>query len=43
MFGGHGVEVDGLCFALEFDGEVYRKADAETDRAFADAGWDPFV
>ena len=43
MFGGHGVYADGLCFALEIGGEVYLKADAETESAFADAGSDPFV
>jgi DNA transformation protein len=43
MFGGHGVYADGLCFALEIGGEVYLKADAETEGAFADAGSDPFV
>jgi DNA transformation protein len=43
MFGGQAVYADGLCFALDIDGEVYLKADAETERAFADAGSAPFV
>jgi DNA transformation protein len=43
MFGGHGVYADGLCFALEIDGEVYLKADAECEAEFAAAGSSPFV
>jgi DNA transformation protein len=43
MFGGHGVYADGLCFALEIDGEVYLKADAESEAEFAAAGSAPFV
>jgi DNA transformation protein len=43
MFGGHGVYADGLCFALEIDGEVYLKADAESEPEFAEAGSAPFV
>jgi DNA transformation protein len=43
MFSGHGVYADGLCFALEIDGEVYLKTDAESEPEFADAGSAPFV
>lgn len=43
MFGGHGVYAEGLFFALEFDGEIYLKADATTRPAFAAAGSSPFV
>ncbi len=43
MFGGHGVYVDGLCFAIESDGEVYLKTDEENRSAFAAAGSSPFV
>jgi len=43
MFGGHGVYADGLCFALEMDGEVFLKVDAQTREAFAAAGSSPFV
>jgi len=43
MFGGHGVYLDGLCFAIEADGEVYVKADEESRAAFAAAGSSPFV
>ena len=28
MFGGSGIYADGLCFAIEADGDVYIKADA---------------
>jgi DNA transformation protein len=43
MFGGHGVYLDGLCFAVESAGEVYMKTDAESQAAFAAAGSTPFV
>jgi DNA transformation protein len=43
MFGGHGVYCDGLCFAIEADGEVFVKADGETRPAFEAAGSSPFV
>ena len=43
MFGGHGVYADGLCFALEIDGEVYLKVDAETQAEFAAVDSRPFV
>ena len=43
MFGGHGVYLDGLCFAVESGGEVYLKADDQAKTVFADAGSAPFV
>jgi DNA transformation protein and related proteins len=43
MFGGHGVYADGLCFAIQSQGEVYLKADAESEKLYADAGSAPFV
>lgn len=43
MFGGHGIYADGIFFALESDGEIYLKADAETQPRFAAAGSRPFV
>ena len=43
MFSGYGVYADGLCFALNLGGEVYLKADAETEGEFAAAGSTPFV
>jgi len=43
MFGGSGVYVDGLCFALALNGEVYIKTDAEIRGAFEAAGSQPFV
>lgn len=38
MFGGKGVYHDGLVFALEVDGEILLKADAESAPDFAAAG-----
>ena len=38
MFGGKGIYREGTIFALEVDGEVLLKADAETAPAFAAAG-----
>ena len=43
MFGGAGVYAEGLCFAIELGGEVFLKADAETEAAFSGAGSSPFV
>ena len=43
MFGGHGVYADGLCFAIQSQGEVYLKTDAESEKVYADAGSAPFV
>jgi DNA transformation protein and related proteins len=43
MFGGQGVYLDELMFALEAGGELYLKADPETTGLFAKAGSSPFV
>lgn len=43
MFGGKGVYHKGVILALEVDGEVLLKADAETAPAFADAGASQWV
>jgi DNA transformation protein len=43
MFGGHGIYADDLCFALEISGEIFLKADAETEGRFAAAGSRPFT
>ncbi len=43
MFGGHGVFVDGLMFALESDGELYLKADDLTIPKLAAENSQPFV
>lgn len=38
MFGGKGIYHQGLIVALEVDGEILLKADAESEGEFADAG-----
>lgn len=43
MFGGHGIYRDGVMFALEAEGEIYAKADGETEGAFRAAGSAPFA
>ena len=43
MFGGHGIYADGLCFALQSDGEVYLKTDGENRAEFVSAGSRPFI
>ena len=43
LFGGHGVYIDGLCFAVEHGGEVFLKVDAESEPGFAAAGSAPFI
>ena len=43
MFGGHGVYIEGLCFAIEHRGEVFLKVDAESQPGFAAAGSSPFI
>jgi DNA transformation protein len=43
MFGGHGVYVDGLFFAIEAGGEIYLKADRHSAMRFQEAGSRPFV
>ena len=42
-FSGHGVYADGLYFAISLRGEVFLKADAEAEAAFAAAQSSPFV
>jgi DNA transformation protein and related proteins len=42
MFGGQGIYLGELMFALEADGELYLKADAATLEAFRAAGSRPF-
>lgn len=43
MFGGHGIYDGDTMFALEQGGEVYLKADAESENRFVAAGSSPFV
>ncbi len=43
MFGGHGVFLEGLMFALEADGEMYLKADEHTIPKLAAENSEPFV
>jgi DNA transformation protein and related proteins len=43
MFSGHGIYVDGWCFALSLRGEVYLRTDPEGAAALAAAGSQPFV
>jgi len=43
MFGGHGVYDGEIMFALEQDGEIYLKADSESEGRFIAAGSSPFV
>ena len=43
MFGGHGVYIEGLCFAIEHGGEVFLKVDAELAPGFGAAGSSPFI
>jgi DNA transformation protein len=43
MFGGHGIFLDDLMFALIAWDRLYFKVDEETRARFADAGGEPFV
>jgi DNA transformation protein and related proteins len=43
MFGGSGIYTEGLCFAIEADGEVFLKTDALSQADFSAAGSTPFV
>lgn len=43
MFGGTGFYVDGTIIALEIEGTLYLKTDAQTRQRFAEAGGSPFV
>ena len=42
MFGGSGVYVDGVMFALEADDVIYLKSDTSTDALFEREGCEPF-
>ncbi|WP_461482332.1 TfoX/Sxy family protein [Porticoccus sp.] len=42
MFGGHGIFLDGLMFALVVDGTLYLKADAKTQEHFLQRGLEVF-
>lgn len=43
MFGGYGIYVDGLMFALETGGEIYLKTDSESLPRFEARGLKPFA
>ena len=43
MFGGHGIFLDGLMFALIADDRLYFKADDDNRAIFEDAGSEPFT
>jgi DNA transformation protein len=43
MFGGHGIFMDDVMFALIAGCVLYLKADAETEDAFREAGSQPFT
>jgi DNA transformation protein len=43
MFGGSGIYADGLCFAIEADGEVFIKTDEVSRADFSAAGSSPFT
>jgi len=42
MFGGYGIFLDGLMFALVADSTLYLKADAETENVFEEKGLEKF-
>jgi DNA transformation protein len=43
MFGGHGLYLDGLFFAIESEGELFLKADAQSVPLFEAEGSAPFT
>jgi DNA transformation protein len=43
MFGGHGLYMDGLFFAIESEGELFLKADAQSAPLFEAEGSSPFT
>lgn len=43
MFGGHGIFLDGLMFALIADGTLYLKADPQSRDRFLSSGLEPFT
>lgn len=42
MFGGHGIFLEGLMFALIADNELYLKVDGDSKRSFEEKGLQPF-
>jgi DNA transformation protein len=43
MFGGAGIYAEDLCFAIESEGEVFLKVDAQSEASFSAAGSSPFI
>jgi DNA transformation protein and related proteins len=43
MFGGSGIYAEGMCFALEADGEVFLKTDSLSRAEFSEADSAPFT
>ncbi len=43
MFGGYGLYVEGLMFALIADEQIYLKADGQNQAMFIEAGSTPFI
>jgi DNA transformation protein len=43
MFGGHGIFLEGLMFALIADNELFLKADTESEDEFRERGLQPFT
>jgi DNA transformation protein len=43
MFGGHGVYAEGMIFAIEIEGRLYLKTDAENRPAYEARGMTPFT
>lgn len=43
MFGGHGLFIDGLMFALVADATLYFKVDCQTRIRYTDQGLEPFT
>jgi len=43
MFGGHGIYLEGLMFALVADSVLYLKSDKESENAFKERGLEAFI
>ena len=43
MFGGSGIYAEGMCFAIEADGEVFLKTDSHSQPSFSAADSAPFT
>lgn len=43
MFGGEGLFIDGLMFAIIFDDQLYLKVDDHNRQSFLDQGLEPFT